>query len=104
MRVNREVWLDFSSLARVVDLEGVFVWGSATRTRRGTGSDIDLILVSPSFRSLVQFARKIIARRYLKSSHPIDALCLTPEELSLIELQERARPSELSRRKRLEWK
>lgn len=103
MRDDRNVRLNFTPLARVIDLREVFVWGSAAKTRYRASRDVDLIVVSPSFGSLVQPARKAIVRKYLKSSHPIDVVCLTPEEMSLLKLLG-ARESGLSRRRRIEWK
>ena len=54
--------------------------GSFVSGRPGKDSDMDLILVSKSFRGKKFFKRGIGLYKYWKFDCPVDFLCYTPEE------------------------
>jgi predicted nucleotidyltransferase len=61
-------------------IEKIIIFGSFVSGKMKSNSDIDLILVSKSFRGKKFFKRGIGLHKYWKLDLPVDFLCFTPEE------------------------
>jgi predicted nucleotidyltransferase len=63
-------------------LFGSMAWGSPHKD-----SDIDLIVVSPTFRKKKSFKRSIGLYKRWQLDYPVDFLCYTPEEFKKLSQQ-----------------
>lgn len=61
-------------------LKGLILYGSYARGDATEGSDIDLIIVSQSFKRASFWKRAITLYGYWDPDYPVDFLCFTPEE------------------------
>lgn len=60
----------------------IILFGSQAWGTKHSDSDIDLLIVSPSFRRKKSFYRGVSLYRYWNMNFPVDFLCYTPEEFS----------------------
>src|SRR5712691_4747953 len=65
----------------------VLLFGSQARGSTHEYSDIDLLVVSDTFRGKSYVARAWSVRKAWKLSHPVDFLCYTPEEFEKLRHQ-----------------
>lgn len=64
-----------------VAVDGIVLFGSYSRNEQREGSDIDLAVISPTFRGLDFWQRgKYITKAVYEVFEPIEALGYTPEE------------------------
>jgi len=61
-------------------LEKLIFFGSRTKAKYGSDSDVDLIVVSKKFKGLNFFKRVAKMYDYWNLRYPVDFLCYTPEE------------------------
>jgi len=66
--------------SREFGIEKIIVFGSFVAGKFGRDSDIDIIIVSKSFRGKKFFKRGIGLHKYWTLDYPVDFLCYTPEE------------------------
>ncbi len=66
-------------LSRERKTERVILFGSRLRKVHRRDSDVDLIIVSPSFRG-VKSSRSFGLRKYWTLDLPVDFICYTPDE------------------------
>ncbi len=69
------------ALSKEKRIEKLIFFGSRATGNAGKDSDIDLIVVSPSFRGM-NYWRSIGLRKHWDLPYPVDFLCYTPEEFS----------------------
>jgi predicted nucleotidyltransferase len=85
---NRSIMDKLDEFLRVIDakigLEIVLVFGSTAKQRRRKGSDIDLIVVSKSFRGLTSLKRGDLLLEDWSYVEELDLLMYTPEEFERI--------------------
>lgn len=60
----------------------IILFGSQAWGKPHRDSDIDLLIVSPSFRRKKSFYRGVSLYQYWNINSPVDFLCYTPEEFS----------------------
>ncbi len=60
----------------------IILFGSQAWGKTHQDSDIDLLIVSPSFRRKKSFYRGVSLYQYWDIDSPVDFLCYTPEEFS----------------------
>ena len=63
-----------------IDIVKMIFFGSMAMGEAHKESDIDLIIVSPSFREVSFWKRAIGLHDYWDLDYPVDFLCFTPEE------------------------
>ena len=63
-----------------IDITKIIFFGSMATGESHKDSDIDLIIVSQSFRKVSFWKRAIALYDYWDLDYPVDFLCLTPEE------------------------
>jgi hypothetical protein len=68
-----------AALSREKKIEKIILFGSRARNTHKKESDVDLIIVSPSFRN-VKYCRAAGLHKYWKLNYPVDFICYTPEE------------------------
>ncbi len=61
-------------------IDKIVFFGSRATDKHSKDSDVDLIVVSHSFRGFKSFRRAPTVRLKLNLDYPIDLLCYTPEE------------------------
>ncbi len=66
-------------LSKEKRVDKMFLFGSRATGKAKKNSDVDLMIVSPSFKG-IKYGRAIGLRRYWKLPYPVDFLCYTPEE------------------------
>ncbi len=62
------------------DITKMFLFGSRAWGKPHRDSDVDLIIVSPTFRKKKSLSRGLNLYNYWKLDYPVDFLCYTPEE------------------------
>jgi len=67
-------------LSSRVEIERMIVFGSLARGKFTKDSDIDLIIVSKSFRNKLFHKRGLDFDKFWKIDYPFDFICLSPEE------------------------
>ena len=67
-------------LSSRVEIERMIVFGSLARGKFTKDSDIDLIIVSKSFRNKLFHKRGLSFDKFWKIDYPFDFICLSPEE------------------------
>lgn len=73
--------LDFKrKLKRDIQIDKMLLFGSFARGDYGRWSDIDLLIVSRSFRTIKKVRRPVKLYDYWTYQYPVDFLCYTPEE------------------------
>ncbi len=68
--------------SKELKIDKIIVFGSLVSGDFGKDSDIDLIVVSDSFRGKKMFKRGIGLHKNWNLDYPVDFICLTPEEFS----------------------
>lgn len=69
-----------SAVSAKVGVKAVFLFGSRASGRPRKDSDVDLVIVSPSFRGKKFHQRASRLHDLWSIDLPVDFLCLTPEE------------------------
>ena len=69
-----------SEVERDIPLEKLILFGSMAKGKAHKWSDIDLIVVSKTFRAMDFFERGAKMYDYWNLKKPVDFLCYTPEE------------------------
>ena len=72
---------------RHIPIRRMILFGSYAHGKPGKWSDIDLIMVSPSFRGQKPYTRGVEFYRYWQLNCPVDFLCYTPEEFERLAKQ-----------------
>ena len=86
------VEIDLSLLGKYIQLEHVFLFGSAVnRERLSDASDIDILVVSDSFKNMSLLKRKEIVLRCIELPN-LDPICMTKIQFENMN----ATPSEFS--------
>ncbi|MFQ5799922.1 MAG: nucleotidyltransferase domain-containing protein [Nitrospinota bacterium] len=67
-------------VAKEIPISRMLLFGSYAEGNPNRDSDIDLIIVSPSFRRMNFFKRGATMYGYWHLNYPVDFLCYTPEE------------------------
>ena len=65
----------------------IILFGSMASGKSGKDSDVDLIIVSPKFKSMDFFERGAKMYDYWNLRMPVDFLCYTPEEFKKLSKQ-----------------
>jgi hypothetical protein len=69
-------------IRKEINLDKFILFGSYARGNQREDSDLDVILVSPSFISIPFYDRSYGLRKKFGKSLPMDIICLTPEEFN----------------------
>ena len=85
-QIEKVINIYFSDLAKKIKIEKAILFGSAARGKIGKNSDIDLLIISPSFANLPddqRFDLLYTARKNeVTQATPMDIFGLTPKEYS----------------------
>ncbi len=65
----------------------MLLFGSRARGTAGDESDVDLIIVSSTFKGEKFRYRPLGFHKYWRSDYPVDFLCYTPEEFNKLRMQ-----------------
>src|SRR3989344_2989423 len=76
-----------SDLNKDISITKMILFGSQAWGKPHKDSDIDLIVVSPSFRKKRSLKRGIEFYKYWHLDYPVDFLCYTPEEFKKLSKQ-----------------
>jgi len=76
-----------SEVERDIPLEKLILFGSMAKGKAHKWSDIDLIVVSKTFRAMDFFERGAKMYDYWNLKKPVDFLCYTPEEFNKMKKQ-----------------
>lgn len=68
------------SLSKEIKVNQLLFFGSRATGKYKPDSDIDLLIVSNSFKNIKPFKRAIKLYDYWTLDYPVDFLCLTPQE------------------------
>jgi len=68
------------NLSDIIDLQELIIFGSSISGDYTKDSDVDLIIVSPSFRGKKFYKRALGFHRRWNIDLPVDFICFTPEE------------------------
>ncbi|MBI3129652.1 MAG: nucleotidyltransferase domain-containing protein [Candidatus Tectomicrobia bacterium] len=68
------------NISKDIPIERMLLFGSYAEGKAHPDSDVDLLVVSPSFRRMNFFKRGAKMYDHWDTRHPVDFLCYTPEE------------------------
>lgn len=78
--LDRDLIRSVEEFKEETDIDRVILFGSQVSGDIGRHSDVDLILVDPSFKDIKPFKRGLGLHKHWHSDLPVDFLCYTPEE------------------------
>lgn len=74
-------------VAKDMPLQKLILFGSRAEGKTGRDTDVDLVIVSNSFKKLDFFERGARMYDYWNLDYPVDFLCYTPEEFNKLKRQ-----------------
>ncbi len=80
--LKKKLGLFKMDVSRDFPIEKMVLFGSRATGKTGKNSDIDLIIVSPSFKKMNFIKRAAKMYDYWKLEYPVDFLCYTPDEFN----------------------
>jgi predicted nucleotidyltransferase len=76
-----------TELNKDTPISKMFLFGSRARGKPHRDSDVDLLIVSPKFRTEKRLERGMNFYKYWHLNYPVDFLCYTPEEFKKLSKQ-----------------
>ena len=86
-KIIKELQSFRKELSKEIPIQKMILFGSRACGKPHRDSDVDLLIVSSTFRKKKSFARGVYFYKHWHLDYPVDFLCYTPEEFDKLKKQ-----------------